>query len=447
MALQVLLRVEREQVFADEAFDDAVRHGELSKEDQALAFELVQGVLRHRGNLDWRLNTLSNRPLRSLPKVVAMILRLGAYQILHLDRVPESAAVNESVLMAKRVKGRDWSGVVNGVLRNLIRQPEPPLPDPSDDPVLALSIRYSCPTWLTERWIDRLGYPQAERVCQQTLGIPPLTLRANSLRCSRDQLMDRLHQDSYASTQTLVSPFGVVLEKCGTLSTLKVLQEGLCYVEDEAAQLVPLLLDVQAGHRVLDACAAPGGKSTHLAELIGDQGEILAMDRSAKRLHLLQKNVDRLEITSIRPITADWADDLRSSRDLAPILEPGFDRILLDVPCSGLGVLRRHPEAKWQKSGQQLLKHQEIQGKILSQASAYLRPGGVLVYSSCSAEPEETTQVISRFCFDHPEFQHERAVSFLPPEGQSLTNSEGDLLTLGSIYGMDGFFAARLRKV
>ena len=446
VALQILLAIERRNEFADEAFNEIAHNSQLSNEDRALAFELVYGVLRHRGNLDWRLSALTKKPLSGLPTVIVMILRLGAYQLLHLDRVPESAAVNESVKLAKRVQGRDWSGVVNGVLRSLIRQDEPQNPNPSENPVQALSIRYSCPTWLTQRWIDRLGFNQAEQMCKQTLGIPPLTLRTNRLRCSREELKNRLEKEGHAATLTKVSLLGITLDKCGALINLKSFQEGWCYVEDEAAQLIPLLLDVQPGHRVLDACTAPGGKATHLAELMEDQGEIIAVDRSANRLNALRENADRLGITCIHPMVATWVDDLSSSLRTATILENGFDRILVDAPCSGLGVLRRHPEAKWQKSAGQLPEHQHIQIDILNRVSTYLRPGGVLVYSACSTEPEESIQVISRFCLDHPDFHHEDSAPFLPPGSESLTSSDGNLLTLGSIYDMDGFFAARFRK-
>lgn len=446
VALKTLLSIERHTAFADEAFNEVTLKNQISHEDRALAFELVYGVLRHRGNLDWRLNALTKKPLSGLPTVIVTILRLGAYQLLHLGRVPESAAVNESVKLAKRVKGRDWSGVVNGVLRNLIRQEEPQAPDNSENPTQALSIQYSCPTWLTQRWIDRLGVKQAERVCQQSIGIPPLTLRANTLRCSREELKQRLENEGHAATLTNVSPLGLTLDKCGALSILKPLQEGWCYVEDEAAQLVPLLLAVQPGHRVLDVCAAPGGKATHMAALMKDQGEIVATDRSANRLLALKANADRLGISCIHPMVTTWAENESFSSHTSSLLENGFDRILVDAPCSGLGVLRRHPEAKWQKAAEQLGQHQQSQIDILNRVSTYLRPGGVLVYSACSTEPEESTQVIDKFCLDHPEFHHEHAASFLPQECVNLTSADGNLLTLGSIYDMDGFFAARLRK-
>ena len=446
LALRILLKVERSNLFADEVFNRLTYNSKLSRKDRALAFALVCGVLRHRGNLDWRLNALTIRPLQSLPNVIVMILRLGAYQLLHLDRIPESAAVNESVELAKTVKSRDWSGVINGVLRSLIRQGELSSLDPSDDPVEALSILYSCPTWLTERWIGTLGLDLAEKVCQQSIAIPPLTIRTNTLRCSREQLKQRLQREGYMVRRTLVSPVGLIMDKFGPLTNLKPLEEGWCYVEDEAAQLVPFLLNVQPGQRLLDACAAPGGKSTHLAALMRNEGEIVSMDRSGQRLKTLRENMGGLGITCIRPKIGTWAENVKFPSSLSSMLDEGFDGILVDTPCSGLGVLRRHPEAKWQKTNQRLFKHQRIQGEILNRVSTHLRPGGVLVYSACSTEPEETLHVISRFCQDHPEFQHESALPFLPPGSEDLINSDGNLMTLGSVHDMDGFFAARLRR-
>ena len=442
LALQTLMAVERQNCFADDAFAKFSAHANLPPEDQALAFELVYGVLRHRATLDWQLNAVATRPLHRLPAVVAAILRLGAYQMRYLDRIPVSAAVNESVKLAKGVKGRDWSGVVNGILRNLDRA-KIEWPDMAHDPVNGLSVTYSCPNWLTQRWIDRWGLETAEAMCRHTLTIPPLTLRTNTLRCSREQLEARLEEEGYKVSRTSVSPQGLILEKCGSLQALPVLQEGWCYVEDEAAQLVPLLLDVKPGQRVLDACAAPGGKCSHIAALMQNQGEIVATDPEPRRLKRLASNLDTLGITCVKTVEISHEADRATSWFSG---QEGFDRILVDAPCSGLGVLRRHPEAKWQKTASQLDRHGERQSGILERVAPYLRPGGVLVYSACSTEPEETTQVVSRFCQDHPEFCREPSARWLPPHAHSLTNSDGDFLTSGFRYNMDGFFAARLRR-
>ncbi|MXX11545.1 MAG: 16S rRNA (cytosine(967)-C(5))-methyltransferase RsmB [Nitrospira sp. SB0667_bin_9] len=443
LTLQTLLAVERETCFADEAFARFAARAKLSHEDQALAFELVYGVLRHRATLDWQLNAVASRPVHRLPAVVAAILRLGAYQMRYLDRIPVSAAVNESVKLAKGIKGRDWRGVVNGILRNLDRT-EVEWPDVSHNPVNGLSVTYSCPHWLTQRWIDRWGLETTEALCRHTLTIPPLTLRTNTLRCSREQLETRLGEEGYTVSRTSVSPEGLILEKCGSLQALPALQEGWCYVEDEAAQLVPLLLDVRPGQRVLDACAAPGGKCSHIAALMQNNGEIVATDPEPRRLERLESNLRMLGITCVETC------DLSHETDrVSPWLhaQEAFDRILVDAPCSGLGVLRRHPEAKWQKTALHLDWHGKRQSGILERVAPYLRTGGILVYSACSTEPEETTQVISRFCQDHPEFCHESTAQWLPPHAHSLTNPDGDFLTSGFRYNMDGFFAARLRRM
>lgn len=445
LALQTLVAVERQHCFAEQAFARLAAHANLTPEDQALAFELVYGVLRHRATLDWQLNAVASRPVHRLPAVVAAILRLGAYQMRYLDRIPVSAAVNESVKLAKGVKGRDWSGVVNGILRNVNRT-EIEWPDRAQDPMNGLSVTYSCPTWLTRRWIDRWGIETAEAMCRHTVTIPPLTLRTNTLRCSREQLETRLGAEGYTVSRTPVSPQGLILEKCGSLQALPVLQEGWCYVEDEAAQLVPLLLDVQPRQRVLDACAAPGGKCSHLAALMRNQGEIVATDPEPRRLKRLQANLDTLGVTCVETVKIADKATFTSPTFHDTWGRTGFDRILVDAPCSSLGVLRRHPEAKWQKTSSQLDRHAERQSDILEQVAPYLRPGGILVYSACSTEPEETTQIVSRFCQDHPEFCHESSARWLPPHAHSLTNPDGDFLTFGFRDNMDGFFAARLRR-
>ncbi|MGH7164642.1 MAG: transcription antitermination factor NusB, partial [Nitrospiraceae bacterium] len=222
VARDVLLKIEQDGAFADELLDDALHQARLDSRDRALVFELVYGVLRHRGTLDWRLAHVSDRPLGRLPNHVKAALRLGAYQLLYLEKIPPSAAVNESVALVKgraeRVRAgtrRDWTGFVNAVLRSLLRVPVPPWPDPDKDPVAALSIRYSCPAWLVERWLKHVGLAQAEARCRATLAIPPLTIRVNILRVSRDALERDLLQGGYQVRRTLVSPVGLVLEKCG----------------------------------------------------------------------------------------------------------------------------------------------------------------------------------------------------------------------------------------
>ncbi|TLY29547.1 MAG: 16S rRNA (cytosine(967)-C(5))-methyltransferase RsmB [Nitrospirae bacterium] len=450
VALETLLANERAEVFAVDALDRSFSRAGLDVRDRALTLELVYGVLRHRATLDWRLDHVADRTIARLPSSVRTALRLGAYQLLYLGKVPPSAAVNESVKLVrfgKRRQSKHWAGFVNAVLRSLIRNPAPPWPDPAQDQVAALSVRYSCPAWLAQRWLHRFGFATAQSLCRATITIPPLTIRTNTLRLTRHALETDLVRAGYQVRPTAVSPVGLILEKCGPVTELPQFQAGAFYIEDEAGQLVPLILDPQPGERVLDACAAPGGKATHLAALMQNRGEIVAIDRSQRRLRLLQDNCRRLGVRIITTVNADMTQDCRQEGKVGrELLNQPFDRILLDAPCSGLGVLRRHPEGKWQKAASLVVRHQATQMQMLEQAGRLLRPGGVLVYSTCSTEPDENEDVIEYFCKAHAEFRREPVSSWLPPTACVLLNTQGDLSTMRAPYPMDAFFAARLRK-
>ena len=451
------MSTEEAGLLTDETLERFIAEAKLDVRDRALAVHLVHGVQRYRATLDWRVSSVSDRPVGRLPLLVQMVLRLGAYQILYMERIPTSAAVNESVRLIKEVGrklGRDWSGFINAVLRSLARAPSPEWPDMHQDPVQALAVRYSCPTWLVQRWIERLGVPQAESWCRASLEPPPLSLRINTLRTTREALLDRCLQAGCTVKPTPVSPYGLSVDRHQSVQSLPMFDEGGFYVEDEAAQLIPLLLDPQPGDRVLDACAAPGGKATHLAALMKNQGEIVAVDRNEARLRLIGENCDRLGISIVRPVLGDMVISTAASVIEAhhrPPLMSGtvsvlFDRVLLDAPCSGLGVLRRHPEGKWHKQVASLLEHHRTQSALLETVARLLRPGGCLVYSACSTEPEETEQVIDQFCRAHHEFHREHVGSWLPPVGLPLITPQGDLSTMGNAFSMDGFYAARLRK-
>ena len=453
-ACKVLQTIFQTQTFADDVFNAAIKDVALSDQDRALAFELVYGVLRHAVTLDWRLDQISRKPIARLPLNVATTLRVAAYQLLYLDRIPESAAVNEAVKLIRKQPGHDWGGLVNAILRNLIRQPAPSLPDSTVAPIEALSLNYACPVWMVERWIKAFGKDHAEVMCRKTLEIPPLTLRTNTLCYTRKKLLDRLEAEGIPARKTSVSPEGVTLEKCGNPGQLTVVQDGSCYIEDEAAQLIPPLLDPQPGERVLDACAAPGGKTTHLAQLMQNQGTIIALDRQHVRLHQLTANCERLGIRLVQThecdIVNEWPKTKANAADAifsgSHFLAQPFDRILVDAPCSGLGVLRRHPEGKMLKQFSTIEQSSIIQRQILDHVSHLLRPGGILVYSACSIEPEETTEVLSAFCQQHPDFQPESVTPWVPTAGLSLVTDHGHLCTAFQSFTMDGFFACRLKK-
>jgi 16S rRNA (cytosine967-C5)-methyltransferase len=457
--VKALLAIDKAGLLEEDLFDQVTERTSLDTRERAFMVELTRGCLRYRATLDWRLGAISDRPVARLPTLVQIILRLGAYQLLHMDRVPESAAVNESVRMMKQHSkrlGRDWSRFVNAVLRSLLRSQEPDWPDATKDPVEAFAVRYSCPKWLVERWCRLWGTSRAEALCRASLESPPLTLRVNTLRTSRGAYLAELAATQLEAGPTAISPVGIHLARSGSVALLPGYADGRFYVEDEAAQLIPLLLDVQPGQRVLDACAAPGGKATHLATLMANRGEIVAVDRAASRLERVMDNCRRLGVTMVTPVIGD----VRALVDQEPLLsarggrrlsrqadlkEP-FDRILLDAPCSGLGVLRRHPEGKWYKTPDSIAKHRQVQMELLAATSRLLRPGGLLVYSTCSIEPEETESVIDEFCQSHQAFQRESIAPWLPQSGLPFVTPRGDLSTMANVYSMDSFFAARVRR-
>ncbi len=459
-ALAVLLACQSTDNLLDDELEKRIEEFGLDSRDRSLAMELVYGVLRRLESLDWRLASVLDRPLTRLPVVIQTLLRLGAYQILFMDRIPPSAAVNESVKLTKpatRKLSRDWSGLVNGVLRSLLRSPEPSTQSLPSDPAEALSLLHALPVWLCRRWVERLGIEQAEKACLASSRIPRITLRVNRLRGTRNAYLERLRVEDIPARSTTISPLGVVLEEGQMVSVLPGFQDGAFYVEDEAAQLIPPLLDPQPGDLILDACAAPGGKSTYLAELMENQGRIIALDRQRSRLDRLLENCRRLGVTIVTGLVADARkasevlDAFDEERDgmVTPSRRRGelFDRILLDAPCSGLGVLRRHPEAKRHKHAAMLRRHQNLQLEILHAVSAVLRPGGVLVYSTCSTEPEETEDVVASFCSARPGWTRESVAPWLPSSALTYVTTDGALSTLGNECGMDGFYAARLRKV
>lgn len=460
MALSLLVESVKSEEGVEVLLDRALTRCSFDDRERSLTVELSYGVLRRLATIDWRLEPVLEKPLARLPLAVQMALRLGAYQLLFLDRIPQSAAVNESVNLAKGFAGtvgRDWSGFVNAVLRALLRHPLQPWPNMNLDAAQALAVRYSVPGWLCRRWVERLGLASAEAACEGVSVAPPLTLRVNQLITTREALLKKFVQVGIAAKPTSVSPYGIVLDEGGPVPSLPGFHEGAFYVEDEAAQLIPLLLDPQPGDIVLDACAAPGGKSTHVAALMHNRGIVYAADRKETRLDLVRSNCRRLGVQIVVPIVGD----IRQPREWVPMIETAgspslkkagrgkssIDRILVDAPCSGLGVLRRHPEAKWRKGEQALPRHQALQCQILEAVAPCLRPGGVLVYSTCSTEPEENEDVIERFCRAHAEFKRESIATWLPPVAQGFVTEQGALSTVSNRFSMDGFYAARLTKV
>jgi 16S rRNA (cytosine967-C5)-methyltransferase len=412
----------------------------LSPEDRALAHELFYGVLRHRSALDWRLAACSTRRWGQVALPVQTLLRLGAYQLLFLDRIPPHAAVHETVALAKVMAGEPDVGYTNAVLRALERRKsELVVPDLLNHPIDHLTAEYSHPVWLVRRWLKRFGLQRTLAMCRANNTVPPTTLRVNPLRVTRERLVEVLAKEGAITAPGRVSPQALVF-KAGNPAATRAFAQGWYYVQDEAAQLVTFAVAPQPGERILDACAAPGGKSIHLAELMGDRGEIVAVDASAERLALVQENCRRMGIKSVRPLAADVSNPDETAR------MGQFDRILVDAPCTGLGVLRRHPEAKWHKTEALVVRLAAKQRAILDAVAPLLKPGGVLVYSTCSTEREENEERVEAFMRTHRGWTADNLRELLPAVAAPLITPQGYLSTLGNPFDMDYFFAARLTK-
>lgn len=433
-AARVLERVERDAAFADIALEAEVARRRMDPRDTALATELVYGALRWQRYLDWILAPHSRRPLESLDTRVRIALRLAAYQIVFLERVPRFAAVSDAVALARGRPGA--AEFTNAVLRAFARRgAREREPAPPADPVDALALRCSFPTWLAARWVARHGAADAEALMRAMNERPPLTLRVNTLRTDRAVLATRLAgEEGVATRPTRWAPEGLVADRAGTPAAWGAFAAGECVVQDEASMLVAHLLEPVAGETVADVCAAPGTKATHLAQLTGDRGRILAFDPHPARLARAREVARRLGISSIEPLDG-------SVETLAPGWRQACDAVLVDAPCTNLGVLRRNPEVKWRRRPEDLAAAAARQAAILEASATMVRPGGRLVYATCSLEPEENDAIARDFLARHPDFTVAPPAAFAVP-----LDADGFLRCLPHVHATDGFTAIRFRR-
>jgi 16S rRNA (cytosine967-C5)-methyltransferase len=441
LALRVLERVQRAGAYADVLLHSTLARSPLNAPDRAFATDLVYGTLRWRGRIDYLLRRCVDRDLDKLEPLVATALRLGAYQILFTPSVPANAAVDESVRCVRACGAERATGLVNAVLRRLAAEhAQIALPALEDDPLGHLAHALSLPMWIAGRWIEMFGPEEAAKLAAASNQAPPLTVRVNPHRGSREALLEALRPRFPEARNCRYARCGLVLGRRGNPARDPTFLEGRFTVQDEASQLVVDLLDPQPGERVLDVCAAPGGKTTAIAERVGARGTVVALDRSERRLELVRRSVRRLHLDRIECTVRDAArglDDLRG--------EVGFDRVLVDAPCSGLGTLRRNPDARWRVRPTDPPRLAETQLAILRSAAATLRPGGVLVYSTCTLLPEENERVVEAFLGKASEFSG-MAPGDAPNELRALVDACGAMRCLPHRHDADGFYAARLEK-
>jgi 16S rRNA (cytosine967-C5)-methyltransferase len=439
MAFEVLLRIERTNSYANLLLSPALVKSGLNTRDRAFCTELVYGTIKMQGALDWVLQERSNIPLAKLDPPVHILLRLGAYQIL-FTRVPIAAACFETVKQAKRFSHSGGARYVNAVLRRLAREGNQiKFPDIKEKPMLHLATKYSHPQWLVKKWLQQLGLEETIEICRANNLVPTLCLRTNCTLTTRPQLALLLKEKGFTPVLSQMMPEALHIEGAGPVIKLPGFDAGLFTVQDESSMIVAHALAPKSGDRVLDACAGPGGKATHLAEFMNDKGLILAADIYPHKLTLVQKSAARLHLSCITTKEID-------ARRLPLNLKGRFDKVLIDAPCSGTGVLRRRPDLRWKKTAAGLASLAKLQLELLMGASEALMDGGTLLYSTCSLEPEENIEVAAAFLKLRPQFR----VLDLRPRLQGLiqepTLREGFLQLYPHKHNTDGFFLAAFER-
>ncbi len=444
LALRALNSPNRRPGFAERYLEKAFRQEpRLKGRDRAFAVHLVQGVLRWQLRLDWIIEQAVHFPFKEIEPPVLNILRLALYQIFFMDRVPESAAVNEAVKQATAEGRKHVAGFVNGILRNVCRRKDQiAYPDAEKDRVLYLSVFHSYPTWIVEKWIRELGIDSTERLLAAGNRIPDLIIRSNSLKIDRPGLLKRLEGEGVVGNATRYAPVGLRIEGVGgrPVNEWNSFREGLFQVQDEAAQICSYLLCPKKGEAVLDMCAGLGGKTTHLAEFLKDRGRIVALDINHGRLVRLSKNAGRLGIGCMSAVVADAGADTSFHSNVS------FDKILVDGPCSGLGVLSRHPDGKWNKREEDLEELACVQKNILDNAVTMLKKGGRLLYTTCTISRDENDQVVHGFLEKNRQMALMDLKARIPPWGHDLIDDWGFYRTFPHIHGTDGFFGALFIK-
>jgi 16S rRNA (cytosine967-C5)-methyltransferase len=392
--------------------------------------------------LDWFLNGFYRGNYEKCLPEVRNAMRVALYQILFLNKIPYSAAVNEAVEFIKRIHGEKHAGVVNGLLRTIIRTLENLVwPTREIDEVNYLGIIQSHPNWMVNRWIKRFGFDEAVKLCEENNKRPVMALRVNTIKISTSDF------EEYLKTKNLYYKNGNYLDNFFTTKTMSKIytddyfKQGFFSIQDESAGLAAKLLSPEKDELIIDVCSAPGGKTSYISEMMNNQGQIIAVDKYLSRIEVMQKNFERLGVRNAKVIHDDISDP--RTAELKDLLIGKADKVLVDAPCSGLGVLSKKPDIKWKREPDDIVQLQKLQIEILENALKYLKPEGKIIYSTCTTETEENMNVIENFLNAHPEFSIENAADFVP---EKVVNKDGCIELFPHIHNTDGAFSARLTR-
>lgn len=439
LAFLALKDIHRHGAYTDIALDRVLRTASLNSPDRGLITEIVYGCVRRSRSLDALIDQLGKKTASQQPPELRTILHIGLYQLRYQERIPASAAVNTTVELAKTNGFKGLTGVVNGMLRQYSRlaaAATEPLELPQD-PIKRLGIFHSFPDWIIQMWIEQLGIEETEQLCQWFNQSPTIDLRINPLKVTLEDVEAAMLNAGVQVKRLPHLPQALrIIGSAGTIGQLPGFSEGWWTVQDSSAQLVSYLLDPRAGDVVIDACAAPGGKTTHIAELMGDQGKIFACDKTASRLKKVKENAQRLQLNSIEICTGD-------SRNY-PQFTNLANAVLLDAPCSGLGTLHRRPDIRWRSTPANIKELSILQGELLEQAATWLKPEGILVYATCTLHPQENEAVIQSFLARHAHWQIDPPLNS-PLEAFAMP--EGWIKVWPQRHQMDGFFMVRLKQI
>ncbi|MBS7345716.1 MAG: 16S rRNA (cytosine(967)-C(5))-methyltransferase RsmB [Caryophanon sp.] len=432
-ALTILLTVDKSQAYSNLLLNDTIeKYNIKDAKDRGLLTELTYGTLQYKYTLDYYLEPFIRG---KVDLWVRWLLRLSLYQMHYLTRIPAHAAVNEAVEIAKRRGHKGIAATVNGILRSVLREGVRSMEDITNE-VERLAIETSHPEWLVARWVEMYGYAQAGEMLREN-NIPPLqTMRVNTTRVTVDEALQILEREGVKARRSEVLPECIHLMS-GTAARTSLFKKGFATIQDESSMLPATVLDPQPGERIYDMCAAPGGKTTHIAEKMNNEGKVLASDLHAKKLNLIDENVARLGLDIVEAIPLDG----RKSADL--LGEASFDRVLVDAPCSGLGVMRRKPDIKYTKREEDLANLQTIQLALLDNAVRILKPGGRLVYSTCTVDRTENEGTVQAFLAKYPQMEAEQMTL---PTSLMDKQQNGMLQVFPQDFGSDGFFVASFRK-
>ncbi|WP_462406461.1 16S rRNA (cytosine(967)-C(5))-methyltransferase RsmB [Gracilibacillus sp. Marseille-QA3620] len=437
IALDILTAVQKNKAYSNLSLNHAIKESELSSKDVGLLTELVYGTIQREMTLDYYITPFIKNPKKMQPWVLSL-LKMTVFQMQYLDRVPDRAAIHEAVEIAKKRGHRGVASLVNGVLRSIQREGVPDI-SAIEDPLERISISTSHPLWLVKQWAQQFGLEKTEQMCEENLHAPVQTARVNSLKTTREEVLKILAEEGFTAEPSLLNEDGIRSLR-GNLALSDAYKNGLISIQDESSMLVAHAVSPNGEEMVLDSCAAPGGKTTHMGERMENEGKIIALDLHAHKTKLIDEQAMRLGLSNIETRQMD-------ARKIAEFFEPQtFDKILVDAPCSGLGVLKRKPDAKYTKTEADLHSLSAIQLTILRKVSGLVKAGGTITYSTCTVGREENEAIIDAFLEENKEFERDLTLASRLPEAVKPYVNENTVQILPQYFGSDGFFIASIRR-